>query len=686
MTSPPDYARAAAERVLVFDGAFGTYVQTLDLDADAFGGPELEGCNEILCLTRPDVIVGMHETYLDLGVDVIETATFGAFGIPLGEYGQAHQVGALNRRAAEIAVELARGYSTPDRPRWVAGSIGPGTKFASLGQITYVELRDQYEEQALALLEGGVDLFIVETMFDLLGVKAAMNGCRRAMALADREIPIQTQVTIELTGRMLPGTEIECRDRRHRAAQARRARHQLRHGPGRDGRAPAGAVPPEPRADLVHPQRRFAVGRRWPHALRPHAGSAGRSPGPLRHRARRHGDRRLLRHHPGPPGRRHRPVPRPRAGSAHPAGGARRHFDLQPGAVPAGHVVPDDRRTHQRQRVEGLPGRHAHRRLGQCLKIGTEQVKEGAHIIDVCVDYVGRDGAVDMDEIARRFATQIAAPLVLDSTEPEVMEAGLRWIGGRALLNSANLEDGDGEGSRADRVFRLAQEFGAAVICLLIDEEGQARDVEWKLRIAHRIHDLAVGRYGLESSDLVFDALTFPLSTGDDDLRRDGIATIEAIRRIKEELPGVYTTLGLSNVSFGLKPAARHALNSVFLHECVEAGLDSAIVHAGKIVPLSRVPEEQRQVCLDLVWDRRGLEGGDHTNPGYDPLAKLLDVFADVSTTTAVREDRSGWPVERRLSQRIIDGERDGLTASSTKPSARASPPSPSSTTSSCRA
>ncbi len=297
----------------------------------------------------------------------------------------------------------------------------------------------------------------------------------------------------------------------------------------------------------------------------------------------------------------------------------------------------------------------------QCLKIGTEQVKEGAHIIDVCVDYVGRDGAVDMDEIARRFATQIAAPLVLDSTEPEVMEAGLRWIGGRALLNSANLEDGDGDGSRADRVFRLAKEFGAAVVCLLIDEEGQARDVEWKMRIAHRIHDLAVERYGLESSDLVFDALTFPLSTGDDDLRRDGIATIEAIRRIKVELPGVYTTLGLSNVSFGLKPSARHALNSVFLHECVEAGLDSAIVHAGKIVPLSRVPDEQRRVCLDLVWDRRGLEGGDHTNATYDPLTKLLDVFADVSSTTTVREDRSGWPVERRLSQRIIDGERDGL-------------------------
>ena len=214
-----------------------------------------------------------------------------------------------------------------------------------------------------------------------------------------------------------------------------------------------------------------------------------------------------------------------------------------------------------------------------------------------------------MDEIASRFATQADAPLVLDSTEPQVIEAGLQWIGGRAILNSANLEDGEAPGSRLDRVLRLAREYGAAVICLLIDEEGQARDVEWKLRVAHRIHDLAIERYGLEPADLIFDALTFPLSTGNEELRRDGIATIEAIRRIKEDLPGVHTTLGLSNVSFGLNPAARHVLNSVFLHECAQAGLDSAIVHASKILPLNRIPDEQRDVCLDLIYDRRGAAG-----------------------------------------------------------------------------
>ena len=291
----------------------------------------------------------------------------------------------------------------------------------------------------------------------------------------------------------------------------------------------------------------------------------------------------------------------------------------------------------------------------QCTKMANEQVREGAHVLDVCVDYVGRDGAVDMDEIAKRFATQASVPLVMDSTEALVLEAGLQHIGGRAILNSANLEDGELPGSRFDKVMTLAREYGAAVICLLIDERGQARDVEWKMEIAHRIHEIAVERYGLSASDLIFDTLTFPLSTGDDDLRRDAMYTMDAIKRIKAEIPGAHTTLGVSNVSFGLHPPARHALNSVFLHEAVEAGLDSAIVHAGKIVPLNRLPEEQRQVCLDLIYDRR--------TDTYDPLQELLEVFADVKSTKTEKLDRSGQPVEERLHHRIIDGDRDGLTA-----------------------
>jgi 5-methyltetrahydrofolate--homocysteine methyltransferase len=291
--------------------------------------------------------------------------------------------------------------------------------------------------------------------------------------------------------------------------------------------------------------------------------------------------------------------------------------------------------------------------LDGAVAIGREQVKESAHLVDLCVDYVGRDGVADMDALATRFATEVAAPVVLDSTEPEVLEAGLERFGGRCVLNSANLEDGHAPGSRADRVFRLAREHGAAVICLLIDEEGQARDADWKLTVAHRLHDLAVNRYGLAAGDLLFDPLTFPLTTGEEDLRQDAMETMEALRRIKAELPGVFTVLGVSNVSFGLKPAVRRALNSVFLHECLEAGLDAAIVHAGKILPLHQIDPNHRQLCLDLIYDRR--------RPGHDPLTELLAAFDDVSAAPAAAADRTDWPVDRRLHQRIVDGDRSGL-------------------------
>ncbi len=288
-----------------------------------------------------------------------------------------------------------------------------------------------------------------------------------------------------------------------------------------------------------------------------------------------------------------------------------------------------------------------------CVQMARDQVKEGAHVLDVCVDYVGRDGTADMHEIASRFATQAALPLVFDSTEPQVLEAGLQHSGGKAILNSANLEEGEEAGKRFDRVMSLAREYGAAVICLAIDEEGQARTADWKLRVCRRIYDLAVERYGIEPTDLIFDMLTFPLGSGSEDLRRDGIETIEAIRRAKAELPGASTILGLSNISFGLKPAIRHVLNSVFLHECREAGLDAAIVHAARIMPMHKIDDQARELALDLVYDRR--------RDGYDPLTELMALFEGVDATAVVQEDRSGWPVEQRLEHRIIDGNRDGL-------------------------
>jgi 5-methyltetrahydrofolate--homocysteine methyltransferase len=666
------YLDALRERVLVYDGAAGTWLQEQALTMEDYGTPELEGCPEILVETRPELIRRMHAEYLEAGADVIETNTFGGLRATLGEYGLAERTVELNRMAASLARSVADEHSTPDRPRFVAGSIGPGTRFASLGQVGYEELRDQIAEQARGLLEGGVDLLLLETQFDLLGIKAGMNGCRRAMAEVGREVPIQTQVTIELTGRMLPGTEI---------GAALVSLDAMRP----DVIGINCATGPEEMSEHL---RHLAQHSRIPISVLPNAGLPSVVDGHMHYDLTAeqfvaHQVRFIEEFGVDVVGGCCGTTPefiRQLAAAVPSADRADRPARFEHGVasiyspVPLGGVPDDEDGSSstnllligERTNANGSKKFREALLAGDwdtCVQMAKEQVREGSSILDVCVDYVGRDGAADMDEIAQRFATQSSVPLVLDSTEPNVLEAGLRHIGGRAILNSANLEDGDGEGSRGDRVFRLAKEYGAAVICLLIDEDGQARDVEWKLRVAHRIHDLAVERYGLEPEDLIFDALTFPLSTGDDDLRQDGLATIEAIRRIKAELPGVSTTLGLSNVSFGLTPAARHVLNSVFLHECVAAGLDSAIVHASKILPLNRIPEEQRDVCLDLIWDRRGaaglLSGGDES---YDPLHKLLEVFSDVEATATVTEDRSDWTIEHRLSQRIIDGDREGLT------------------------
>jgi 5-methyltetrahydrofolate--homocysteine methyltransferase len=638
------------ERVVVYDGAFGTFVQTLGLTADDFGGPELEGCNEMLCITRPDVIEAMHESMFRAGADVVETASFGSFAVPLAEYDIPERAHELSLASAQIARRVADGYDG-----LVAGSIGPGTKSPSLGQIGFVELRDAYQDMIEGLIEGGVDVLITETHFDLLALKASVIAARRAMAKVGREVPIQVQVTMEQTGTMLLGTEIgaalaaidalrpdvvglNCAT--GPAEMSEHIRHLSHHS-----RQPIAVLPnmglpsvvdgkmhydltPE---EFVEYQTRFVTEL----GVQVVGGCCGSTADHISQLA----------------------------AVAKDLTPARRDIDHQDGATSIFGFVPfhqDASFLIMGERTNANGSRKFRDLMldgdwDSCVKIARDQEKEGAHVLDVCVDYVGRDGTADMNELASRFATQVTVPLVFDSTEPQVIEAGLQHFGGRAILNSANLEDGEHPGSRFDRVCSLAKEYGAAIVCMLIDEEGQARDVDWKLRIAHRIHDLAVNRYGLEPGDLVFDALTFPLSTGDDDLRHDAMNTIEAIRRIKAELPGVYTTLGVSNVSFGLSPAARHALNSVFLHECVQAGLDSAIVHAARIMPLNKIPEEQVKVCQDLIYDRRD------PSTGYDPLAALLDVFADVKVADQVKEDRTGWPVDERLKHRIIDGDREGL-------------------------
>ena len=644
------YLDAIRERVVIYDGATGTNLQLRNLSADDFGGAALEGCNEMLVVTRPDVIADLHRSFFEVGSEVVETDTFGASPITLAEYGVADRAHELNLAGARIAREVADGYGG-----WVAGSIGPGTKFPSLGQIRFAELRDAYVVQATALLEGGVDLLLVETVFDLLQAKAALIGCRRAMAATGRQVPVQVQVTMELTGRMLPGTEIaaaltaldgmrpdviglNC------ATGPTEMHEHLRHL-SQHCRVPISCLPNAGLPSVVDGKMHYDL---TPEQLAEHhaqfvtelgvnviGGCCGTTPAHIRAVVERCRDLR----------------PKPR------------HPVHEPGAASIYSAVPFEQDVSflvVGERTNANGSRKFRDAMladdwDTCVAMGRDQVKEGAHLVDVCVDYTGEDGVSDMDEVARRFATQVSAPLVLDSTEAGVIETGLQWIGGRAVLNSVNLEDGDGPGTRFDRFLTLAREYGAAVVCTCIDQEGQARTADWKFRAAKAIHDLAIERYGLEPSDLLFDTLALPLSTGMEESRRDGIETIEGIRRIKAELPGVFTILGLSNVSFGLNPAARHVLNSVFLHECIEAGLDAAIVHAGRIMPLSKIPERQREVCLDLVYDRR--------RPGYDPLQELLALFEGVSAATVEKEDRSGWPVEERLKRRIIDGDRDGLEA-----------------------
>jgi len=653
------YLEAARRRVVIFDGAMGTSLQLADLSADDYGGPALEGCSEAVVLTRPDVVSEIHRSFLDVGVDVVETNAFGAFSVVLAEYGLQDRVEEINLTAARLAREAADDAAAADpegRPRWVAGNLGPGTRFPTLGQIPYLELRDAYEEQATALVKGGVDLLMVETVYDLLQAKAAINAAKRAMVAAGRRVPIQVQVTIELTGRMLPGTEIgaalsaldpmrpdviglNCATGPAEMGEA--VRYLSQHS-----RMPLSTQPNAGLPSVVDGKMHYDL---TPEQLADHlerfitelgvsivGGCCGTTPDHLRAVVERCRD--LV------------PAPRPAAAIEHEPGAASIYSNV------AFHQDTSFLVVGERTNANGSKKfREAMLEADwdTTVAMARDQVKEGAHVLDVCVDYTGADGVADMTEVASRLATQASVPLMVDSTEAPVVEAALMWIGGRPVLNSVNLEEGDDPGTRLDKFLTLAREYGAAVVCTCIDTEGQARTADWKVRAAQAIHDVAVGRYGLEPSDLIFDPLVLPLSTGMEESRRDGIETLEGTRRIKAELPGVFTIVGLSNVSFGLSPAARHVLNSMFLHELVEAGLDAAIVHAARIIPLSKIDERAREVCLDLIYDRR--------HEGYDPLQELLAMFEGVSATAAVTEDRSGWPVERRLEQRIIDGDRNGL-------------------------
>src|SRR5215207_1608745 len=644
------------ERIAVADGAMGTMLQDAQLTLDDFTG--LEGCNEILNVTRPDVVRGVHDAYFAVGSDAVETNTFGANYANLAEYGIADRIFELSEAGARLAKEVAQGWSTPDRPRWVIGSVGPGTKLPTLGHAPYATLRDAYEQEVAGLLAGGADAVLVETSQDLLQMKAAIVGAKRAMAAAGRRTPLIAQVAVETTGTMLLGSEIgaaltaleplgidliglNCSTgpaemSEHLRYLSRNARVPLSVMPnaGLPELGPDGATYPLTPEELAVALSAFVRD----YGTRLVGGCCGTTPGHIRQLAEAVRDLEPA----------HR---RPRSEAA-----ASSLYQSVPFRQDAGVLMIGERTNANGSkafREAMLAGR-----WDDCVEIARSQIRDGSHMLDVCVDYVGRDGTGDMREIAGRFATASTLPLMLDSTEPQVIEAGLEMLGGRCVVNSVNYEDGDGPESRFARAMPIITEHGAAVVVMCIDEEGQARTAEWKVRVADRtIRDLR-DRWGMRVEDIIVDCLTFPIGTGQEETRRDGIETIEAIRELKQRYPQVQTTLGLSNVSFGLNPAARQVLNSVFLHECVNAGLDSAIVHASKILPMTKIPDEQREVALDMVYDRR--------REGYDPLQRFLQLFEGVSAQSS-RESRAqelaALPLSERLERRIVDGERNGLEA-----------------------
>ncbi|MFG3282508.1 methionine synthase [Streptomyces sp. NPDC048111] len=648
---------ALATRVVVADGAMGTMLQAQDPTLEDF--QDLEGCNEVLNVTRPDIVRTVHEAYFAVGVDCVETNTFGANLAAMSEYDIPERVFELSESGARIAREVADEFTaSTGQQRWVLGSIGPGTKLPTLGHIAYATIRDAYQANAEGLLTGGADALLVETSQDLLQTKAAVIGARRALAALGLDVPLICSVTVEATGTMLLGSEIgaaltaleplgiDMIGLNCATGPAEMSEH-LRHL-ARNARIPLSCMPnaglpvltkegahyPLSPAELADAQEGFVRD----HGLSLVGGCCGTTPEHLRAIVQR--VRGLT-----PPAR--HPAPEPGAASL---------YQTVPFRQDTAYMAIGERTNangSKKFREAMLEGR-----WDDCVEMARDQIREGAHMLDLCVDYVGRDGVADMAELAGRFATASTLPIVLDSTELPVLRAGLEKLGGRAVINSVNYEDGDGPESRFVKVTELAVEHGAALIALTIDEEGQARTVETKVAIAERLIADLTGNWGVHESDILIDTLTFTICTGQEESRKDGVATIEAIRELKRRHPEVQTTLGLSNISFGLNPAARVVLNSVFLDECVKAGLDSAIVHASKILPIARLEEEQVKVALDLIYDRRA--------EGYDPLQRLMELFEGVnmkSMKAGKAEELLALPLDERLQRRIIDGEKNGLEA-----------------------
>ncbi len=657
------FLKALSQRVLVIDGAMGTsvYARTLTIDGDFCGH---ENCPEALLIRRGDVIEDIHADFLRVGCDAVETDTFGANKVVFAEFDLVAQTYELNKKAAAIARKAADGFSTREKPRFVLGSMGPGTRLPSLGHTTLAVLEDSYAEQARGLLDGGVDAFIIETCQDLLQTKSAISGATIAMAEKGRRVPIICQVTIETTGTMLLGTDIaaalvaleafsqvqiigmNC------ATGPQEMSEHVRYLCGNSSRL-ISVVPNAGLPQLVDGKPHYVLTPtemgKWMKefvevdGVNLVGGCCGTTPEHMAAVIEAIGTR-------APKKRTPRIVPA--VASLYQAVELRQDNSF---LIVGERCNTNGSRKFKRLLIE--------QNLDEIVHTALEQQAEGSHVLDVCVDYVGREGAPDMTAVVKRFATEVKLPLMLDSTQLDVLDAGLSLCGGKCIINSMNLEDGE---EKLAKVCGLAKKYGAAVVALTIDEdpvEAMGKTAARKLSIAKRIHDLAVNKYGLKSSDILFDCLTFPITTGNEADRRLGLETLDGIAAVMRELPECQTILGLSNISFGLQTEGRRVLNSVYLHHARERGLTAAIVHVSGIEAMHKIDEEARLVAEDLIYDRRGAAGTSKAAKAqgteYDPLLVLSTMFSE--TAEKVVESTVALPVDERLKKRIIDGNRVGL-------------------------
>ncbi|MBD2026622.1 methionine synthase [Leptolyngbya sp. FACHB-711] len=656
--------------IIVFDGAMGTNLQVQNLTAEDFGGAAYEGCNEYLILTKPEAVAKVHRDFLAAGADVIETDTFGATSIVLAEYDLADRAHEMNLKAAQLAKQCAAEFSTPEKPRFVAGSIGPTTKLPTLGHIDYDTMKASFAEQAEGLYDGGVDLFIVETCQDVLQIKAALNGIEEIFAKKGSRRPLMVSVTVETTGTMLVGSDVaamlsilepypidilglNCATGPDRMAE--HIKYLSQHSPFVISCIPNAGIPENvgghAHYKLTPMELRLALTRFVEDlGVQVIGGCCGTKPEHIQQLAEIAATLK-------PKARSVRGLVQTAETDPRPA------LDYIPAAASIYSTQPYDQDNSFLiigERLNASGSKKCRDLLNAedwdgLVSLARSQVKEGAHVLDVNVDYVGRDGVHDMREVVSRLVTNVNLPLMLDSTEWQKMEAGLKVAGGKCLLNSTNYEDGD---ERFFKVLELAKEYGAGVVVGMIDEDGMARSAEKKFAIAQRAYRDAL-EYGIPAHEIFYDPLALPISTGIEEDRANGKATIEAIQMIRQNLPGVHILLGVSNISFGLSPAARIVLNSMFLHEAVAAGMDGAIISAAKILPVAKIDDRYQQVCRHLIYDERQFEGDVCI---YDPLTELTTLFEGVSTKeTRSRSDVANLPIEERLKQHIIDGERIGL-------------------------